>query len=105
MTSSVFEYGNEGDEEARREEVGCKKLDEVLCWSELVSAHFGDVTRPVCVTFAGWRNTQKALRVLGCLSKKQWSKKMARRRELTSPKRSYGAMVEVGDGVKDNSNT
>ena len=59
----------------------------------------------MCVAFADWRNTQKALHVLDSISKKQRSKKMARREELASPKRSYGAVVEVGEGVKDNSNT
>ena len=99
-----MKYGKEGDEEARREEVGCKKLDEVFCWSELVVAHFDGVRLPVCVAFADWRNTQKALHVLDSISK-QRSKKMARRGQLASPKRSYGAVVDVGEGVKDNSNT
>ena len=42
----------EENEEARREEVGCKKLDEVFCWSELGLAHFDGVRLSVCVAFA-----------------------------------------------------
>ena len=59
----------------------------------------------MCVAFADWKSTQRALHVLDGISKKQRSKKMAERGEIASPKRSYGAVVEVGEGVKDNSNT
>ena len=74
--------------DARR--LAARKQKKVCCWSDLVLvlAHFDGLRLPVCVAFADWRDTQKAIHALDRVPKKQQSKEMSRRRGKASPRRS-----------------